>query len=306
MAVASPAAQPASGGSTPLAETRTPFDRVRPFVRGGLAGCMGWLFVHPADLLKTRAQVIAGGNNGSLFQVARTIVANEGPAALYSGLSAALTRQVVYTTLRLGLYQTMRDSVSKPGETVPGWKNLSVGLAAGGIASAISTPVEVSMVRMYADGALPEAQKRGYKHIGDALSRIAREEGVKTLWRGASPTVARAMVVNCVQLGVYDSAKDTYTANTGLRGVPLHLAASITSGFCYSVASLPIDLAKSKMQNQPSQPNLKYTSIPQTLVVTAKADGIVALWSGFVPYFARCGGHTVAMFLCLEQVKKFI
>lgn len=34
-----------------------------------------------------------------------------------------------------------------------------------------------------ADGKLPPAEQRGYKHVGDALLRVAREEGVLTYWR---------------------------------------------------------------------------------------------------------------------------
>lgn len=38
-------------------------------------------------------------------------VRNEGTAALYAGLSAALARQASYTTLRLGLYDFMKKLV---------------------------------------------------------------------------------------------------------------------------------------------------------------------------------------------------
>jgi hypothetical protein len=37
---------------------------------------------------------------------------------------------------------------------------------------------------MTADGRLPEADRRNYKHVGDALVRMVREEGLVTLWRG--------------------------------------------------------------------------------------------------------------------------
>lgn len=41
----------------------------------------------------------------------------------------------------------------------------------------------------------------------DALFRIIREEGLFTLWRGAIPTMGRAMVVNAAQLASYSQAK---------------------------------------------------------------------------------------------------
>jgi solute carrier family 25 oxoglutarate transporter 11 len=47
-----------------------------------------------------------------------------------------------------------------------------------------------------------------------------------------------------------------------------------------------------------------YTSMMQCVTVIAKAEGVASLWNGFLPYFARCGGHTVTMFLFLEQYKK--
>ena len=67
---------------------------------------------------------------------------------------------------------------------------------------------------MTADGRLPPAERRNYKHVGDALVRIAREEGILTLWRGAVPTMARAMVVNAAQLASYSQAKQSLM-NTG-------------------------------------------------------------------------------------------
>lgn len=81
---------------------------------------------------------------------------------------------------------------------------------------------------------LPADQRRGYKNVFNALIRIAREEGVPTLWRvsegagdwgcgvrswafltsppspppqGCIPTMARAVVVNAAQLASYSQSK---------------------------------------------------------------------------------------------------
>ena len=74
---------------------------------------------------------------------------------------------------------------------------------------------------MTADGRLPMAERRNYKNVFDALFRIVREEGLFTLWRGATPTMARAMVVNAAQLASYSQAKQGLVS-TG-RLYQLHL-----------------------------------------------------------------------------------
>ena len=62
-------------------------------------------------------------------------------------------------------------------------------------------------------------------------------------------------------------AKTAYAEHLGISGVPLHCSASLTAGFVYSVATLPLDTAKTRMQNQAPGPDgkLPYTSLPQTL-----------------------------------------
>lgn len=189
------------------------------------------------------------------------------------------------------------------GREISGAGKFALGTVAGGLASAVSTPVEVSMVRMYADGT------RGrYRHIFDALFQIARDEGLRGLWRGATPTIMRSALANCVQLGTYDHAKHLFMNNIerARDDVPVHLAASATSGFCYSVATLPIDMAKTRLQEQGGGRGVRYGGVFECVWRVGREEGIAALWKGFVPYFSRCAGHTVAMFLVLEQVKKIL
>lgn len=284
------------------------------FAVSGIGGATGWLFVHPADVLKVRCQ-IKESEALTMLQAARGIAANEGFRGFYSGLSAAITRQLTYTTLRLGLYEVIREQVVARNASNPNakdgisiWQKLGTGLAAGGIAAATCCPVEVSLIRMQADGAQKDLKlKRNYKHIFDAIFRVAREEGIATLWRGVIPTVTRGMVVSCVQLGSYDQAKESLKAFGIIKsdGVPLHLTASLISGYLYCLASLPLDITKTRMQNQQST-NVKYTSVPQTLLYIARNEGFFSLWKGFLPYFCRSGGHTVTMFLCVEQYRNLV
>ena len=64
---------------------------------------------------------------------------------------------------------------------------------------------------------LPAAERRNYKHFVDALFRIIKEEGVLTLWRGSSPTVARAVLMNLGMLSTFDEAKERINAFRGTK-----------------------------------------------------------------------------------------
>lgn len=88
-------------------------------------------------------------------------------------------------------------------------------MAAGAAGAFVGTPSEVALIRMTADGRLPEAERRNYKNVFDALIRMTREESLLTLWRGAIPTMGRAMVVNAAQLASYSQAKE-YLLSTGI------------------------------------------------------------------------------------------
>lgn len=100
---------------------------------------------------------------------------------------------------------------------------------------------------MTADGRLPPNERRNYKHVVDALFRIYREEGLLTLWRGAIPTMGRAMVVNAAQLASYSQAKQILVENLNLsEGIFLHFVASMISGLITTAASMPVDIAKTR------------------------------------------------------------
>ena len=72
-----------------------------------------------------------------------------------------------------------------------------------------------------------------------------------TLWRGATPTIARAIVVNAAQLGTYSQAKDTAKKSMGMEeGIKLHFVAAMISGLVTTIASMPVDIVKTRLQNQ--------------------------------------------------------
>lgn len=280
-----------------------PIPNSAKFAIGGLSGMSATVFVQPLDLIKNRMQL--SGQKTSTLTVVSNIIKNEGFFAFYNGLSAGLLRQATYTTTRLGIYNWLFEKASKDGQPIFIVK-AALGMIAGGFGAFVGTPAEVTLIRMTADGRLPLAQRRNYKNVFDALFRIIKEEGLLTLWRGAIPTVGRAMVVNAAQLASYSQAKQILL-DTGYfkENITLHFASSMISGIITTITSMPVDIAKTRIQNMKTiDGKPEYTGALDVLGKVIRNEGPLALWKGFFPYYARLGPHTVLTFIFLEQMNK--
>ena len=88
---------------------------VQPFVCGGMAACFASTCIHPIDLAKVRIQLMAtlrpDAPKPSFPVLLKDMVAKDGISSVYAGLSAALMRQAIYGTARIGLHRTFSDKL---------------------------------------------------------------------------------------------------------------------------------------------------------------------------------------------------
>jgi solute carrier family 25 oxoglutarate transporter 11 len=275
------------------------------FLFGGLSGMGATCVVQPLDLIKNRMQLMGaeGGKKATSVQVISKVIKTEGFFSLYNGLSAGLLRQASYTTVRMGVYTSLIERLAVDGKTTFPIQLVS-GLTAGALGAFVGTPAEVTLIRMTADGRLPPEQRRNYKNVFNALARIVREEGVRALWTGCTPTVGRSMVVNMCQLASYSQAKQRLMATGYFKeDIVLHFCASMISGLVTTAASMPVDIAKTRLQNMKVRDGKpEYKGTIDVLAKVVKNEGFFALWRGFTPYYARLGPHTVLTFVILEQL----
>lgn len=246
------------------------------------------------------------------FGVITSVIKNEGITTLYNGLSAGLLRQATYTTTRLGIYTWLFEKFSTDGKPPNFAMKAALGMTAGGSAAFVGTPAEVALIRMTSDGSLPVDKRRNYSSVFNAIARIYKEEGVTTLWRGATPTMARAMVVNAAQLATYSQAKQAILNSGYIQdGIFCHFVASMISGLVTTIASMPVDIMKTRLQSMKYVDGVpEYKGAGDVLAKVIKNEGFFSLWKGFTPYYFRLGPHTVLTFIFLEQAnmayKKYI
>ncbi|PKK23941.1 mitochondrial uncoupling protein 3 [Columba livia] len=269
-------------------ETGNPI-RGAKFFSAGTAACIADLCTFPLDTAKVRLQIQGEvriprstgtveyrGVLGTLSTMVRT----EGPRSLYSGLVAGLQRQMSFASIRIGLYDSVKQLYTPKGAE-------STGLAA-----------------RLLTGCTTGAVARRYSGTVDAYRTIAREEGVRGLWRGTLPNIARNAIVNCGELVTYDLIKDALLrAQLLTDNVPCHFVAAFGAGFCATVVASPVDVVKTRYMNAgPGQ----YRNVLSCLLALLMQDGVTGLYKGFVPSFLRLGSWNIVMFTSYEQLQRAV
>jgi solute carrier family 25 oxoglutarate transporter 11 len=280
-----------------------------PFVIGGTAATSATCIIQPIDMVKVRFQLQGeGGAGGSTnpIKMLGTIIKTEGVGALYTGLSAGIVRQLTYGMSRLGIFQTLSDRLKLEDGSLPFERKLGASLCAGGLGALIGTPADAALVRMQADTVLPAEQRRNYKHAGDALMKMMKNEGITGFFSGATPTILRGLSINVGMLTTYDAYKDFVGEKTGdPTSQTTRFAAGALSGWTAATVSLPFDFIKTRLQKQQKLPDGTYPmkGVIDCATQVVRKEGPLAFYAGYATYCFRITPHIMLTWVFLDTLK---
>ncbi|XP_060911500.1 dicarboxylate carrier SLC25A8-like [Labrus mixtus] len=280
------------------------------FFGAGTAGCIADLITFPLDTAKVRLQIqgechAVEGSNAvkyrGVFGTITTMVRTEGPRSLYNGLVAGLQRQMSFASVRIGLYDSMKQFYTRGSESAGIVTRLMAGCTTGAMAVAFAQPTDVVKVRFQAQVRLADGERR-YNSTLEAYKTIARDEGVRGLWKGCMPNITRNAIVNCTELVTYDMIKELilkYDLMTD--NLPCHFTAAFSAGFCTTVIASPVDVVKTRFMNSGAG---QYSSAINCALAMLGKEGPSAFYKGFMPSFLRLGSWNIVMFVTYEQIKR--
>ncbi|KAJ5688741.1 Mitochondrial dicarboxylate transporter [Penicillium macrosclerotiorum] len=280
-----------------------------PFWFGGSASCFAAAVTHPLDLVKVRLQTRAPDAPRTMIGTFGHIVRNNGVFGLYSGLSAAMLRQMTYSTTRFGIYEELKSYFAKTSpnssSSSPGLLTLlGVATASGFIGGIAGNPADVLNVRMQHDASLPPEQRRNYRHALHGLVQMTRSEGVSSLFRGVWPNSTRAILMTASQLASYDTFKRLCIESAGMSdNLATHFTASFMAGFVATTVCSPVDVIKTRIMTASPAESRGHSMIGLLRDICRK-EGLAWTFRGWVPSFIRLGPHTIATFIFLEEHKK--
>ncbi|KAG4255810.1 hypothetical protein FPRO03_04758 [Fusarium proliferatum] len=266
-----------------------------PFWFGGSASALAACVTHPLDLVKVRLQTRAINVAPSFTSAVKIIISNEGISGLYSGLTASVVRQLTYSGIRFGIYEELK---SKAGPAPSNQFLLTTAWCSGFAGGIAGNFADVLNVRMQHDGSLPYHQRHNYRHVGDGILRMAREEGIGAYMRGWLPNCTRAATQTTGQLASYDIIKKSILDYRKAEETP---AVQATSAFLAAVIAVtvtnPLDVLKTRAMSSTSTAG---TGMVATAKEAFRNEGSVWIFRGWVPSFLRVGPHTMCMFAFLE------
>eukprot|EP01017_Pseudomicrothorax_dubius_P031849 TRINITY_DN410_c0_g1_i1.p1 TRINITY_DN410_c0_g1~~TRINITY_DN410_c0_g1_i1.p1 ORF type:complete len:330 (-),score=56.63 TRINITY_DN410_c0_g1_i1:33-1022(-) len=273
-------------------------------ILGGLSAMIAESCTFPLDNMKTRMQM--NGREGcptyrSFGDCIAQTFRSSGIPGFYKGASAALLRQLVYSSVKMWVYEHLKGLVSFDVEQVSFFRKLTAGGIAGGIGCFFGNPADVLKIRLVND-----LRGTQYKGLIDAARQTAAVDGYKGFLKGFNVNVARAIVINAVELAVYDQAKMLLVRYTGANRdkTSTHFLASFISGFIGAVISSPIDVIKTRYMNQLKTENAHKSAFACAATVY-REEGLRSFYRGFIPYFMRNGPWTIVFFIAYENLKYY-
>jgi len=235
------------------------WDRYTPtyFLKGALAGGICCSVTHgaltPVDVVKTRIQLEPNVYNRGMVAGFRQVIANEGAAALTTGMGATFAGYFVQGWFKFGGVEILKINITKKVGDRAAWDNktlIYLAAAAGAecVADLFLCPLEAVRIRSVSDPSFP-------KGVGSGLVKYVSTDGVLGLYSGLGPILFKQVPYTMAKFAVQGKAADMiYGAlgsnvkeMSGAANLGVSLTSGVIAGVAAAIISHPADTLLSKI-----------------------------------------------------------
>ncbi|KAG0472761.1 hypothetical protein HPP92_014618 [Vanilla planifolia] len=292
-------------------------DVAKDLASGTMGGAAQLIVGHPFDTIKVKLQSQPAPRpgqpakySGAIDAVKQTIAA-DGPRGLYKGMGAPLATVAAFNAVLFTVRGQMEAVLrSEPGAPLTVQQQVICGAGAGAAVSFLACPTELIKCRLQAQGALAESASPAtsvVKYGGpmDVAKQVLRSEGgLRGLFKGLVPTLAREVPGNAAMFGVYEALKQYFAGGrdaSGLGRGSLVVAGGV-AGASFWLSVYPTDVIKSVIQVDDYR-NPKYRGSIDAFRKILSSEGVRGLYRGFSPAMARSVPANAACFLAYEVTR---
>ncbi|KAM6938374.1 mitochondrial coenzyme A transporter SLC25A42-like isoform 1-T2 [Lycodopsis pacificus] len=242
---------------------------------GAFAGAIAKTVIAPLDRTKIIFQVST--NRFSAKEAFRLIYCSymkDGLLSLWRGNSATMMRVMPYAAIQFCSHDQYKKLLGGyygyQGKALPPFQRFLAGSLAGTTAAMLTYPLDMVRARMAVTA------REMYSNIMHVFVRISQEEGVRTLYRGFTPTIMGVIPYAGITFFTYETLKKLHTEKTKRpQPYPLErLAFGACAGLIGQSASYPLDVVRRRMQTA-GVTGWSYGTILGTMREIVAQEGVV-------------------------------
>ncbi|KAK7099129.1 mitochondrial coenzyme A transporter SLC25A42-like [Littorina saxatilis] len=244
-------------------------------VAGALAGATAKTVIAPLDRTKINFQI---ANKPFSFRSALRFLykslRTEGFFALWRGNSATMARIVPYAAIQYAAHEQYKILLN-PSKTIrhlPPARRFLAGSLAGVTSVACTYPLDLVRARMAVTA------KDMYHNIFEVFAKIYREEGLRTLFKGFTPTILGSIPYSGTSFFTYETLKKVHGEKFhGREPYPIErLVFGACAGALGQTTSYPLDIVRRRMQTAGVTGHaLDYTTILGTARQIVAEEGVI-------------------------------
>jgi solute carrier family 25 protein 38 len=255
---------------------------------GTISGCITSVTFQPLEVLRTRLQQSSNLNKGLYQVLSDTYKTGGGIRVFWNGLTPSICRSVpvvaiyftsieILSSLKVKLHNEFITSffIGATSRTIAGVSMFPLSL--------IKTHYESDMYR--------------HENMVSAFKTIFKENGLRGLYKGLSPTLLRDINYSGIHYMIYSKLKSSFNDQVGNSKI-IACCALLSSTFACFVTQ-PADVIRTRMQLQP----LEYYSFNETMKKIYFQEGFISFFNGFIPRSTRRILITVFSWTIFEKVK---
>jgi len=255
------------------------------YTKSALAGGICCGFTHgavcPVDVVKTRIQLEPQKYNQGMVGGFRQVIAEEGVAALSTGLGATAVGYFIQGWFKFGGVEFFKIKAATAMGEAKAWENrtaIYLGSAAGAefIADIFLCPLEACRIRSVSDPGFASS-------LPGVAARLIKEEGVvRGFYSGFGPILFKQVPYTMAKFAVQGRAAESMYGSLGkkpaecgaLLNTSVSLGSGVIAGVVSAVISHPADTLLSKVNKAGAGGD---GSIPSRMLNITKETGIVKL-----------------------------
>lgn len=278
---------------------------------GALAGLSARTVVAPLDVLKIRFQVQSEArglyNYTSMSAAVRTIIATEGPRALWKGNLSAMLMVTPYAAFQLASFYQLKQAALVPFPDP--YASLTIGAISAAVATVSTYPLDLLRTRFAA-----QSEPKRYTTLSDALTQIYAHAGLRGFYAGLHPTMVEIVPYIALHFAIYEHLKQRILkSDPHAPHLKTHqsLLVGAASGTASKFLILPLDNAKKIMQVEahfahPDTSRPHYTGITHVLRTVWSRDGLRGWFRGTAPSLVKAAPNSAITFAVYEAAKRYV